>query len=71
MLSTALTVVSGICSALNKLPFVEFDYSGITSAADNYASKAAAAAGNTKDYTSVTDAFNKGIKTYDVYQSGW
>lgn len=40
MLSTALTVVSGICSALNKLPFVEFDYSGITSAADNYASKA-------------------------------
>lgn len=71
ILSTALTVVSGICSALNKLPFVEFDYSGITSAADNYASKAAAAAGNTKDYTSVTDAFNKGIKTYDVYQSGW
>jgi hypothetical protein len=71
MLSTALTVVSGICSTLNKLPFVEFDYSGITSAADNYASKAAAAAGNTKDYTSVTDAFNKGIKTYDVYQSGW
>lgn len=71
MLSTALTVVSGICSALNKLPFIEFDYSGITSAADNYASKAAAAAGNTKDYTSVTDAFNKGIKTYDVYQSGW
>ena len=45
MLSTALTVVSGICSALNKLPFVDFDYSGITGAADNYASKAAAAAG--------------------------
>lgn len=53
MLSTALTVVSGICSALNKLPFVDFDYSGITGAADNYASKAAAAAGNTKDYASV------------------
>lgn len=33
MLSTALTVVSGICSALNKLPFVDFDYSGITGAA--------------------------------------
>lgn len=48
MLSTALTVVSGICSALNKLPFVDFDYSGITGAADNYASKAAATAGNTK-----------------------
>ena len=71
MLSTALTVVSGICSALNKLPFVDFDYSGITGAADNYASKAAAAAGNTKDYASVPAAFSKGIKTYDTYQNGW
>ena len=26
LLSTALTVVAGICEALNKLPFVEFDY---------------------------------------------
>ena len=71
MLSTALTVVSGICSALNKLPFVDFDYSGITGAADNYASKAAAAAGNTKDYASVPAAFSKGVKTYDTYQNGW
>lgn len=71
MLSTALTVVSGICSALNKLPFVDFDYSGITRAADNYASKAAAAAGNTKDYASVPAAFSKGVKTYDTYQNGW
>lgn len=71
MLSTALTVVSGICSALNKLPFVDFDYSAITGAADNYASKAAAAAGNTKDYASVPAAFSKGVKTYDTYQKGW
>lgn len=71
MLSTALTVVSGICSALNKLPFVDFDYSGITGAADNYASKAAVAAGNTKDYASVPAAFSKGVKTYDTYQKGW
>lgn len=71
MLSTALTVVSGICSALNKLPFVDFDYSGITGAADNYESKAAAAAGNTKDYASVPAAFSKGVKTYDTYQKGW
>lgn len=71
MLSTALTVVFGICSALNKLPFVDFDYSGITGAADNYASKAAAAAGNTKDYASVPAAFSKGVKTYDTYQKGW
>ena len=46
LLSTALSVIEGICAALNKLPFVEFDYSGISSAADDYASKAAEAAGN-------------------------
>lgn len=28
LLSTALSVIEGICAALNKLPFVEFDYSG-------------------------------------------
>ncbi len=39
LLATALTVVEGICEALNKLPFVEFDYSGISSAADDYAAK--------------------------------
>ena len=43
LLSTALTVVAGICEALNKLPFVEFDYSGITNAASDYAAKAAEA----------------------------
>ena len=47
LLSTALSVIEGICSALNKLPFVEFDYSGISSAADDYAAKASEAAGNT------------------------
>lgn len=36
LLSTALTVVAGICEALNKLPFVEFDYSGITNKASEY-----------------------------------
>ncbi|MDD3347334.1 tape measure protein [Oscillibacter sp.] len=71
LLSTALTVVAGICEALNKLPFVEFDYSGITNAASDYAAKSAAASGNMEDYTSVADAFNKGMNTFDTYQSGW
>lgn len=71
MLSTALTVVSGICSALNKLPFVDFDYSGITGAADNYASKAAAAAREYKRLCQRAAAFSKGVKTYDTYQKGW
>lgn len=71
LLSTALTVIAGICEALNKLPFVEFDYSGITNAADNYAAKAAEAAGNKEDYTSVSDAFNDGFTTFDTFQDGW
>ena len=71
LLSTALTVIEGICAALNKLPFVVFDYSGISSAADDYASKAAEAAGNKEDYKSIGDAFNEGMSTFDTFQDGW
>lgn len=71
LLSTALSVIEGICSALNKLPFVEFDYSGISSAADDYAAKASEAAGNKEDYTSISDAFNEGFTTFDAFQDGW
>lgn len=71
LLSTALTVVAGICEALNKLPFVEFDYSGITNAASDYAAKAAEASGNIQDFVSVGDAFNEGMSTFDTWQNGW
>lgn len=76
LLSTVLSVVAGICEALNKLPFVEFDYSGIVNAADDYAAKSAEAANNKDEYTSVSDAFNDGIGTFqydsysDAYASG-
>lgn len=71
LLSTALSVIEGICAALNKLPFVEFDYSGISSAADDYAAKASEAAGNKEDYQSISDAFNEGFTTFDTFQDGW
>lgn len=71
LLSAALSVIEGICSALNKLPFVEFDYSGISSAADDYAAKASEAAGNKEDYQSISDAFNEGFTTFDAFQDGW
>ena len=71
LLSTALTVVAGICEALNKLPFVEFDYSGITNAASDYAAKAAEASGNMQDFVSVGDAFNEGMSTFETWQNGW
>ena len=71
LLSTALSVIEGICSALNKLPFVEFDYSGISSAADDYAAKASEASGNKEDYQSISDAFDEGFTTFDAFQGGW
>lgn len=71
LLSTALTVVAGICEALNKLPFVEFDYSGITNAASDYAAKAAEASGNMQDFVSVGDAFSEGMSTFETWQDGW
>ena len=71
LLSTALSVIAGIAEALNKLPFVEFDYSGISSAADDYAAKSAEAAGNKEEYKSIGDAFNEGMSTFDTFQDGW
>ncbi len=71
LLSTACSVIENISAALNKLPFVSFDYSGISSAADDYAAKASEAAGNKEDYTSISDAFNEGFTTFDAFQDGW
>lgn len=71
LLSDSLTVIEKICAALNKLPFVEFDYSGISSMANDYAAKAAEAAGEKWDYASISDAFQKGYSTFETFQEGW
>ena len=71
LLETALTVVAGICEALNKLPFVEFDYSGITNKADEYAAKSAAAYGSQEEYVNIGDAFREGFGTFDAFEKGW
>lgn len=71
LLATALRVVEGICSALNKLPFVDFDYSGITNKADEYARKSQEAYDSKEEYASLGDAFNKGFNTYDAFSEGW
>ena len=71
LLSTACSVIESIAAALNKLPFVSFDYSGISSAADDYAAKASEAAGNKEDYQSISDAFNDGMSTFSTFQDGW
>ena len=52
-----MNVVAGMCAALNKIPFINFDYSGITDKAEEYAQKAADA-NNKLDYTDVGAAFD-------------
>lgn len=71
MLATALEVVEKICVALNKLPFVEIDYSGITSMADDYAAKSAEVAGNKMEYKDIGEEFDKGNSTFDAFEDGW
>lgn len=71
LMSTAMKVIESICQALNKLPFVEFDFSGITSAANEYANKSAEAYNSKGTYESVGDAWSKGVNTFDAYKSGW
>ena len=73
LLSTALTVVEGICAALNKLPFVEFDYSGISAQADEFAAKSAEAYGSVKEYESIGDAWGSAWSDNwqaDAFQAG-
>lgn len=71
LLSVALSVVARICEALNKLPFVSFDYSGIENAASDFAEKAREEAAGKKEYTSVSDAFQQGFHTHEVFKDGW
>lgn len=71
LLATALTVVSEICRELNKLPFIEFDYSGVVDQAQQFTLKAQEAAGNKMDYVGIGDAFDKGMHTFDTWEEGW
>ena len=71
LLSDALIVIEAICKALNKLPFVNFDYSGISNAADDYAARAAEATDNKREYVSIFEAFGSGMSTFDIFQDGW
>lgn len=69
--SNVLGGIAKIAEALNKLPFVEFDYSGLTARADAYANKAAQAASQQKEYVDVGAAFSQGWHTFEVFQEGW
>ncbi len=71
LLATGLETVAGICEALNRLPFIEFDYSGISGKAAEYAAKSAAAYDRKEDYADIGQAFDKGFHTFNAFGDGW
>ena len=71
LLTTVLDVIGAICEKLNKLPFVKFDYSGITNAADKYAQEASKSYNSKEKYKSISDSFNKGFTTVNAFDKGW
>ena len=71
LLSCVVEVIAGIAEQISKLPFVEFDYEGLYGAADDYAMRAAEAAGRKEEYLDIRDAFNEGMHTFDGFVDGW
>ena len=58
--------VIAIAEALNKLPFINFDYSGLEAKANEYAEKMSELEGKKRTYTDIGAAFDKGMNTYDA-----
>ena len=78
LLSTALSVISKIASALNKLPFVKIDTAGLASASENYAAKASELQASKGEYKNILsegmNAFTNGKEyknLYDAYDKGY
>jgi tape measure domain-containing protein len=71
LLETGTNVILGIVEMLNKLPFVDIDTKGLTSAANKYAKKKADAEDSKEEYKNIADEFNKGMNTFDAFGEGW
>ena len=71
LLATVMEVIAGICKVLNKIPFIEFDYSGVTDKAEEFAGKKAEAEASKLEYKNIGEEFNKGFNTFETFQDGW
>lgn len=75
IVSTVLGFIAKIAEALNKLPFVEFDYSGLAGAAEDWAGKKAAAeaeiAANNAKKTDLGAAFSAAYSSVGAFSEGW
>ena len=75
ILSKVLGFIADIAEALNKLPFVEFDYSGISNAAQSWADTKAQAEGdieaNKAAMVDLGQAFSDAYNSVGAFQDGW
>lgn len=73
--STVLGFIAKIAAALNKLPFISFDYSGLTSLANDYADKQAAANAqidaNNAQKQDIGAAFLDAYNSMGAFSDGW
>ena len=63
--SAVLGVIGAIAEDLSRLPFVEFDASGLGAKANEYAAKAKKASGYEGDYQDIGAAWDSGFNTYE------
>ena len=75
VLSDILGFIADIAAALNKLPFIEFDYSGVTNAAQSFAEKQAADQAQIEENKAAMqdlgDAFTDAYNSVGAFQEGW
>ena len=71
LVATVLYCVAQIANALNRIPFVNFDVAGLEASADAYAQKAIDAVNKRQEYEKLSDAFDRGNSTFEVFQDGW
>ena len=73
--SAVLDVIADIAEALNKLPFIEFDYSGLIDAADRFAEKhfdyQAQIEENNAAKKDLGDAYLEAYRSMGAFQEGW
>ena len=75
ILSDILGFIESIAAALNKLPFVSFDYSGVSGAAEKWANIESEAKGdiekNKAAMQDLGEAFTKAYESVGAFQEGW
>lgn len=75
ILADVLGFIADIAEALNKLPFVEFDYSGIADKAAYWAEQQAQAdadiQANKDAMTDLSDAFTEAYNSVGAFEDGW